>query len=87
MDNDILIYTTSYVIARLSTLIAFGYALFRVLRPVTLADARRRYTERIARKLTDIVRAHRGTRRNRRSRGGGSDAFTHVLGLNGRAPA
>ncbi len=87
MDNDILIYTTSYVTARLAILIAFGYGLFRILRPVTLADPRRRYTERIARKLTDIVRAHRGMRRNRRSRGAGCDAFTHGLSRNGRAPA
>lgn len=85
MDIDILIYTASFVTARLAILIAFGYVLFRILRRATLVDARRRYAERIARPMTDVGRAHRGARRNQRSRGGGSVGFTRGLGRNGRA--
>ena len=39
MENDIIIYATGYLTARLMILLAFGYALLRGLRP-TRARAR-----------------------------------------------
>jgi hypothetical protein len=41
MENDIFIYTSGYLAARLAILIGFGYALYHVMRPrrVTVRSA------------------------------------------------
>lgn len=36
MENEILVYTAGYMSVRLAVVLAFGYALFRVLRPAQI---------------------------------------------------
>lgn len=33
MDSEILFYTASYITVRMATLLCFGYALWRIVRP------------------------------------------------------